>query len=198
MTLPDLLFSPYRQRVLSLLLLHPGQSYHLREIARLTDALPGTLQRELQKLTDAGVLASERVGNQVRYRANTECPIFPELAGILRKTCGLVDVLAQGIAPLADRTTAAFVFGSMASGTARADSDIDLMVIGDVSFAEVVAHTYPLQEILQRQINPKVYTLPEWCHLAQEGGGFVREVLAKPRIRVAGGDALLICAKEGA
>ena len=120
MSLASLLFTDYRRRVLGLLLLHPEQTYHLRELARTTGTTAGTLARELAKLTEAGVLTCQRIGNQAHYAANRECPIFEELASILRKTSGLADVIAEGLAPLAGRIESAFIFGSMASGTAHA------------------------------------------------------------------------------
>lgn len=88
MSLASLLFADYRRRVLGLLLLHPEQSYHLREIARLTGTVAGTLTRELTKLADTGVLTKTRVGNQLQFSANKNCPIFEELTSILRKTSG--------------------------------------------------------------------------------------------------------------
>lgn len=87
--LGTLFFGAYRRQVLGLLLLHPEESFHLREIARITNTQPGTLRRELTQLAEAGVLSRERVGNLVRYRADSECPIYEELRGILKKTAGV-------------------------------------------------------------------------------------------------------------
>ena len=95
--LSSLLFSDYRRRVLGLLLSHPDRSYHVRELARLTGTSAGTLHKELTKLTQGGVLRREAVGNQVRYSADLDCPIFGELASILRKTSGMVDVLVAAL-----------------------------------------------------------------------------------------------------
>lgn len=191
MSLASVLFTDYRGRVLGLLLLHPDQAYHLREIARLTGSSPGTLARELDKLTEAGILNLERVGNQAHYSANRDCPVFEELASVVRKTIGLVDVLAEGLAPLAARIDLAFVFGSMASGKAHAGSDIDLLLIGDVDFADVVAQLHPLQETLGREINPKVYSNAEWAALVNKQSAFVRDVLGKPRLLVMGDEQVL-------
>jgi len=191
MTLASVLFTDYRRRVLGLLLLHPEQRYYLREIARLTGTVPGTLKRELTKLADAGVLNVEKVGNQVHYMANRDCPIFEELASVLRKTSGLVDVLSEGLMPLASLIEVAFVFGSMASGKANTGSDIDLMVIGEASFAEVVARLHPLQDLLGREINPKLYSRAEWQKLVQAQSAFVRDVLSKPRLFVIGNEQSL-------
>lgn len=188
MSLADVLFTDYRRRVLGLLLLHPKRSYHLREIARLTGTVPGTLTRELAKLAKAGVLERQKVGSQVQFSANRACPVYEELASILRKTSGLADVLATALLPLDVDIAAAFVFGSMASGKANTGSDVDVMVIGSVGFAEVVEALYPLQEVLGREINPKVYNSTEWQQLLKEQGAFVRDILSKPRLFVLGSE----------
>lgn len=196
MILASVLFTDYRRRVLGLLLLHPEQRYYLREIARLTGTVPGTLKRELTKLADAGMLNVVKVGNQVHYTANRDCPIFEELASVLRKTSGLVDVLSEGLMPLASLIEVAFVFGSMASGKANTGSDIDLMVIGEVSFVEVVARLHSLQDLLGREINPKLYSRAEWQKLVQAQSAFVRDVLSKPRLFVIGNEQSLTASGE--
>ena len=184
--LAELLFKDYRRRVLGLLLLHPERKYHVREIARLTGKVAGTLHKELSRLEKAGLLIKENVGNQVQYSANRECPIYEELAGILRKTSGLVDVLADALAPLAEKMDTAFVFGSIASGTETTGSDVDLLVIGDVAFSEVVNALYPAQDILQREINPKVYSKEEWNRMNRKKDAFVKQVIARPKLIIVG------------
>lgn len=196
MSLSTFLFSEYRRKVLALLLLQPDEQYHQREIARLTDTISGTLSRELAKMVDAGLLLKVRVGNQMHYRANRNCPIFEELASILRKTDGWLQALAQALQPLADRIKVAFVFGSMASGKASPNSDIDLMVIGDAGFSELITHLYPLQESIGREINPKQYPENEWHKLLQEQGAFVREVMSKPKLFLIGTEHDLESDKE--
>jgi len=145
---------------------------------------------------DAGLLLKVPVGNQMHYRANRDCPIFEELASILRKTSGLTEVLADGLLPLAGRIEVAFVFGSMASGKANAASDVDLLVIGDVGFTELVTELYPLQETLGREINPKVYPKSEWLQLVAEQGAFARQILERPKLFVIGTEHDLIELKE--
>lgn len=177
-----------RQRVLSLLLLHPQIRYHVREIARLTNTAAGSLHRELSKLAKAQVLLREVSSHQVYYQANTNFPVFNELASILRKTSGLADVLATALAPLAEKIEAAFVFGSIARGTENSHSDVDIMIIGEVGFAEVVKALYSAQAILNREINPKVYQRSEWQKLVKSNSGFVEEILSKPKIFIVGND----------
>lgn len=184
--LMELLFGRYRQQALGLLLLHPDEAYHVREVARLTGTSAGTLHKELAKLAQAGLLLREEQGNQVRYRANRDCPIFPELAGVFRKTTGLVEVLADALQPLQGRVKLALVFGSVARGEERAGSDVDVLVVGDAGFSEVVKALHPSQETIGREINPVVMAPSEFGKRIAEGDGLLREVLSNPRLFVIG------------
>lgn len=182
--LTDLLFGSYRKKVLSLLLLHPEATYHVREVARLTSTTPGTLHKELARLAEAGLLLRQTQGNQVRYQANRQCPVFGELASLMRKTTGAAEVVLEAVAPLLP--TLALIFGSVARGTETADSDVDLLLIGDVGFADVVRATYPAQESLGREINPVVHSAAEFQRRAMAGDPFVLDVMANPKIFLIG------------
>jgi len=186
--LSSLLFSDYRRRVLGLLLLHPDRSYHVRELARLTGTSAGTLHKELTKLTQGGVLRREAVGNQVRYSADLDCPIFGELASILRKTSGMVDVLVAALSSVEKDITLAFVFGSVARGEQQSNSDVDVMLVGNLGFADAVQLLHPIQATLQREINPVVYTVDEFRRRAASDDSFIREVLSQPKLFVVGND----------
>ncbi|MCK9366162.1 MAG: nucleotidyltransferase domain-containing protein [Metallibacterium scheffleri] len=185
-TLMDLLFPATRQRVLAQLLLAPEASFHQRELARLTGSHAGTLGRELDKLAEAGLVLRREQGNQVRYQANAQCPLFAELASIFCKTHGMVPALREALAPLAGRIRVALVFGSMARGTQSAGSDIDLLVVGEVGFAELVQALYSVQQALQREINPVLYTAEEFRRRAQGGEAFVRQFLDQPNVFLTG------------
>ena len=190
-TLSSVLFTEYRSRVLGLLLLHPERSYYLREIARLTATVPGTLKREMDKLLEVDLLTVKKVGNQNHYQANRGCPIYEDLSNVLRKTSGLSDVLITALLPLSEKIQSAFVFGSVASGKVNAKSDIDLMLIGEVTYAEVVLLLHPLQEQLGREINPKIYADKEWSKLVKDNGAFVHDVLRKQKLFIIGNEQQL-------
>lgn len=184
----DLLFSAYRRKVLALLLLRPDDELHVREIARLTGVPAGSLHRELRTLTAAGFLERKPFGNQVRYQANRACPIYPELAEIFRKTLGLADLLREALAPLGDQVVAAFVFGSMADGSAQASSDVDLFVVGRATYADVVERLLPLRQRLGREINPVVMTPEDLAAQRASRERFVERVLAGPKVFLKGAE----------
>lgn len=184
----SLLFGTYRKRVLALLLLHPEQSLHVREMARALDKPAGTLLRELNALTAAGVLVRKPVGNQVHFEANRACPIYEELRGILKKTVGVADVLREALAPLAAKIPVAFVYGSVASGEERAGSDLDLMIVAEARFADVIGALAPAQELLRREVNPNLYSALEFSKKVAAGEPFLRRVLAGEKIFIIGGE----------
>lgn len=186
--LAALLFGAHRRAVLARLLLRPEDSPHLRELARATGKPAGTLVRELNALAAAGVLARRRVGNQVHFQADPGCPIYEDLRNILKKTVGVADVLREALAPLAARIRAAFVYGSIARGDERPGSDLDLMVVGEAKFAEVVGALGPAQEALRREVNPSVYPALEFRKKTAAGDPFLKRVLGERRIFVLGGE----------
>lgn len=189
MSASDLLFpNQYRRNVLAFLLMKPKHWVHLRELARLTGASAGTLKKELDALLAAGLLKSQKVGNQTHFSANTEHPVYPELSGLIRKTIGLRDVLADALQPLGDLIKVVFVFGSMASAHENSQSDVDVLVIGDATFGQVVDALYDAQKTLAREINPKVMSSAEWQSKRDQGHTFVKELIAKPKLFVVGAE----------
>lgn len=117
------LFTETQQRVLGLLYGQPERSFYTNEILRSTGMGVGTVKRELERMHKAGILTLRKSGNQHHYQANPECPIYPELIGIVKKTFGLANVIRHVLMPLAESIERAFVFGSVASGKETAHSD---------------------------------------------------------------------------
>ena len=186
--LATLLFGAYRRAVLARLLLRPEESLHVRELARAIGKPAGTLLRELKALATAGVLRSDRVGNQLRFQADPKCPIYEDLRSILKKTVGVADVLREALAPLAPRIRAAFVYGSVARGDERAGSDLDVMVVGDTGFGEVVQALEPARETLRREVNAVVVSALEFGKRLAAGEGFMKDVAAGDKIFILGGE----------
>ncbi|QWT20445.1 nucleotidyltransferase domain-containing protein [Bacillus sp. NP157] len=184
----DALFDGQRQKALAYLYLRDGAPSHVREIARATGTHAGSLHRELARLAEAGLLTRDAQGNQVLYRANPACSVYSELTAIFQKTVGIPAMLRDHLAPLAPLITAAFVFGSTAKGSATPQSDIDVMVIGDVSFRSLVAALHACQTMLTREVNPSLYSHAEFQAKVTAGDTFLCEVIAQPKLFVLGSE----------
>ena len=185
-SLADFLFGAYRRDALALLLMHPEDSYHVRAIARLTGRPANTLYRELGALAEAGLLRRRAQGNQVHYSANPACSIYEELRGIFRKTAGIADVLRAGLAPLGAKIELAFVYGSTATGTERALSDVDVMIVGRLKFADAVGALAAAEESLRREVNPHVYGVREFHAKLAAREPFLTRVVKGPKIFLMG------------
>jgi predicted nucleotidyltransferase len=184
--LSKVLFGQGRRSILALLYGHTDERFYLREIARRAGTGIGATQSELRQLTDAGLIHRVRRGHQVYYQANRENPIFAELKSILAKTSGIRDVLNEGLAPLADRVKLAFVYGSIASGEETESSDVDLMVVGEVSFAEVVSTLSDIESKLGREVNPTVYGPREFREKLAAKNHFLSTVAKEKKLFVIG------------
>ncbi|GAB1385706.1 hypothetical protein MASR1M59_08540 [Melaminivora sp.] len=168
MSLANFLFTPGIQRVLAATLLQPERSFTLQELLRLADSGRGSAQKQVDRLVEVGVLQEEaRRGRQRSIRANTDFVLYPELLSIARKTFALVDPLKEALLPFADSIQSAFVFGSVAKGTDRSSSDIDLIVIGDVPLLTLSEALQRLEQDLCRPINFSLYHAAEWAVLIQ-------------------------------
>ncbi|MDP3909602.1 MAG: hypothetical protein Q8Q14_04355 [Gemmatimonadales bacterium] len=185
-----LLFGSTRREVLALLLGRPDERFYLREILRAAGGGSGAVQRELKQLVEAGLIEREARGRQVYFSANRNAAIFPELQAILEKTAGAVDVLRATLAalPRERHIDVAFVYGSVASGKKSARSDVDVLIVGDVTLADILPAVRAAEARLGREVNPSVYPVKEFRDKVKHGTPFLNRILAGPKLFVVGDD----------
>lgn len=180
------LFGRARRLVLGWLYGHPDEAFYLREIARQTGLTVGSIQGELEQLTAAGLLTRTRQGRQVYFQANQASPVYPEVASLLTKTTGAASVLRAALAALGPRIRVAFLYGSAARNELKAGSDVDVMVVGDVSFGEVVDALSAAEQTLGREVNPSVYPTAEFRQKVKGRHHFLNAVLREPYVLLIG------------
>lgn len=184
MGLLETIFPQVRAEVLRLLFAAPDRELHLRELTRQSGLTLGTLQTEVKKLCGADLLLSRRDGNRRYFRANAEHPLFSDLRQLVLKTAGLHDVLAEALQDVSG-VELAFVFGSLAAGTGKAKSDVDLLIIGEVGLRTLASRLRAAAERLGREINPVTISAAEFIR-ARTTRPFLRDVLAKEKIFIKG------------
>jgi predicted nucleotidyltransferase len=181
-----ILFGKVRRAILALLFTHTDETFYLRQIVRASGYGLGPVQRELRKLADTGIIRRTVRGRQVYFQANPECPIFPELKSLIVKTAGIGDTLRNALAPIAGQIKIAFIYGSLARGEEGPRSDIDLLVVGDSGYSDVVLKLQTAQQTLGREINPTVYPLSEFQTKVRANHHFLASVLESPKIYLIG------------
>lgn len=184
------LFSPVQARLLAILFSDPDRKFQSNELIRLAAAGTGATHRQLQRFSAAGLLTVNTIGSQKFYQANRSSPIFQELRSIVLKTVALGEPLRRALEPLRSEIISAFVFGSMAQGTATDESDVDLMVLSDsLDYSQVFDALQSVEETLGRRINPTVMSREQWTERRRDANSFVSRVAVGPRILVIGDDA---------
>lgn len=188
-SLSEALFTRTQSRVLGLLFGQPDRSFYLLEIVRAAGVGRGSVQRELERLTSAGLIDKRRVGNQVHYQANRNSMVFEELRGLVVKTVGVADVIRTALIPESDTIESAFIYGSIAKNEDHTGSDIDLMVVSDsLEYAQLLSQLAGCEEKLGRAINPIIYTREQFEQKRKETR-FLQRVMEQPRIQLIGKDA---------
>jgi DNA-binding transcriptional ArsR family regulator len=185
--LAELLSSRGRAEIFRLLFGPTRGELHVRELERRTGLSDATVRQELKKLLRLSVVEARRDGNRTYYRANDAHPLYPDIRNLVLKTSGLTDVLREALDGAGD-VELAFVFGSIASNTAKAHNDIDLMVVGTISLRQLSKRLSGLEAKLGREVNPHVLTPEEFAQRAGERDHFITAALKGPRLFVAGGE----------
>lgn len=183
--LSEILSSKVRAEVFRLLFGLNDNALHVREIERRSGFTIGTIQTEMKKLYRLDLVSKRRDGNRLYYSANQQHPVFSEIQALVVKTVGLLDLL-KGALDHQKEIRVAFVFGSLAGGSEKAGSDIDLMVIGDIGLRSLTRLLVGLTENLGREINPYVLTTEEFSHRKSENEHFLNQVLKDSKLFIIG------------
>jgi predicted nucleotidyltransferase len=189
LSLSDALFSKVQGRVLGVLFSNPDRSFYANELFRLAGSGTGAGVRELTKLSNSGLVTVNKIGNQKHYQVNRDTPIFEEVRGIVLKTFGMADVLRQGLMPIADKISVAFIYGSIAKGSDTAKSDVDVMVIGDnIAYPDVYSSLMQAEQQLGRKVSPAIYSKDDVARKLDEGNSFLTRIIAQPKIFLIGSE----------
>ena len=176
----DILFGKTRQVILARLFAEPVESFYLREISRQSSIEDGVKELELKQLVNADLIIRKKDGNRISYSANTAHPIYNELVALVRKTCGVQSMIHHALAPLAEQINLAAIYGSTAKNTDHANSDIDLLVVGELSLAKILEALQPLETAFAREISPRLYHPDDYQQKIKDRQGFLTGIINGP------------------
>ena len=184
--LPDLLGSRLRAKVLGWLFTHADESFFVRQLTAVLGLDSANLSRELARLEKMGLLVSTTSGKQKYYQANQKSPIFNELHSLMVKTVGAVDILRSALETVGKQINIAFIFGSIASRMEDRASDIDVMIIGDISIEDAIDVFSSAEKTLGREVNSVVYPVEEFRQKVKSDHHFVKTVLEGEKVFLIG------------
>ena len=186
------LFTPVQQRVLGLLFGQPDREFQSAELIRLARGGTGAVHRQLQRLANAGLVTVSQHGNQKYYSACRDAPVFSELHGLVSKTVGIVGPLQAALKPVEKKIDLAFVFGSIAKGTERSASDLDLLVVSDtLTYPDTYDLLGEAERTVGRTINPTIFKPAEWRRKRNANDSFAKRIASQPKLFVIGDESAL-------
>jgi len=184
--LDKLFSSKTRVEILRLFLFNAASSFYQRQISSLTNQPIRGVQREVEKLHKIGFIEKSIQGNRIYYKVNRNTPIFEDLKNIFFKSVGIAEALKENLQD--KKIEAAFIYGSYARGQESLLSDIDLMVIGDISSKQLSVLLAKPKTELMREINYAVFSLNEFIGKAAKKDHFINSVLSDKKIFIIGSE----------
>jgi len=177
--------SRIRAKALGWFYTHTDESFFVRQLATILNEDSTNLSRELSYLEKTSILSSERKGNLKLFKANLQCPFYSEMKGLVQKTVGVFGEIKSALGTLPG-IKYAFIFGSYAKGEENAQSDIDLIVVGDVDIDSIDERMTGLEKKLGRSINYLTFDEREFSRKRRKRDGFIMEVLKDKKIMLIG------------
>ena len=177
--------SKIRRDLLALFFSNPSQRYYLRQLERTLGYSAGNIRRELLKFQKDDLFITERAGNLLYYSLNTEHPLFEELKSIVFKTVGIEGAIKKILLQF-KKIEYAFIYGSFATRSEKASSDIDLMIIGNPDTSTLNEKIAKLEKKIDREINLTLYSASEYKKRKKSKSGFMMELLRNPKIMLIG------------
>lgn len=183
--LEAIISSRTRVKLLTLFLLNPEKEYYIREIVRMTQENYNAVRRELANLEQFGLITGQKKGNQQYYTVNRSFFLYDELQKIVLKTEGVTGILTDHLAQLRG-IECLFIYGSWARGTAGAQSDIDLFIVGDIDENDLIPLVHSCEKAIGREVNYTLMRGAEFSQRKKSGDPFVRNVTDEPKIMITG------------
>lgn len=187
MFLAKLFLSQTRAEILSVLFDGSAQRLHMRDLERRGSVTIGSIQKEVNKLKGLDLIKAEPDGNRLYYSANTDHPIYQELCGLVLKTSGFIEELKEALINI-EGIKCAFIFGSIAHGSEKAHSDVDLIVIGDIKLRQLTPTLKQISNKIEREINPHIYSLPTFKEKMARNDHFLKSVMKNDIRYLVGGE----------
>lgn len=179
--------SKTRLNLLAWLIMHPGESFYIRQLASILGQFPSPIIRELRKLEKLGLVTAESRANARFFSINEHSPLFPELQSLILKTVGVGEEIRKSLKNFQE-ILFAFIYGSFAAGEAGPQSDIDLLIIGEVPPKELTITIRKIEMKIKREIQFSVFPFREFQSKLKAGNPFLNQVAKSPKIMLMGSE----------
>jgi hypothetical protein len=181
------LFTRTQRQVLGLMFGYPERSFYANEVVRKAGVGTGSVQRELARLAECGLLTVTRIGNQKHFQANPHNPIYPEVRSIVLKTFGALDLLRAGLLGLSGTIHLAWVYGEDLRSPQFQNGEIKLLLVADgLEYTDLASDLTEVENRIGRTLAPLLFSVEAFRRLTAEGDETLRAILRQPGIAIIG------------
>ena len=185
MDISSIFKSKTRKELFKLYFTNPEGEHYLRELERLLDTPVSMIRKELIRLEQEGIFLSQKKGNRTYYSLNKSYPLFSELKSIVFKTVGVEGALKQSLAKIKG-IELTFIYGSFATKSENAASDIDLFIMGNVNEDQLIREVKKAEDGFKREINYTLYTREEFKKKKARKDSFILDLIENPKVFLIG------------
>ena len=175
--------SKITRKILNLFFLNQKERFYINELAKLLKEDPSNIHKKLTELKKEGILSDEFSGKERYFFLNPKYPFLKEYRKIILKGFGFEKILKERLSKLKG-VSSAYIFGSYAQNRLSLESDIDLLVIGDVDSLKLQKTLSDIQRFSGREINPVELTEEEFEKRKKENDSFLEDVFSKKYIKI--------------
>jgi hypothetical protein len=174
--------SQTQAELLARLYLRTGETWTLASLARELGVSSSTLHAEVERLEDAELITSSRIGRIRVLHANADHPLYLPLMEILNYVYGPRAVIVDVFGRIPD-ISRLMIFGSWAARHTGIEGhvphDIDVLVVGDVDRGVVYAAADRAQEQIGMPVDTVIASDRRWDTAAD---ALIRQIKASPVI----------------
>lgn len=186
----NVVLHPTNSPLLSLLYQRADECFYMTEMMGLLDMGSRTIQKGLKDLTRAGLIMKVKRSGHTFYQANKEYEFFPVTQSFIMQTAtkAYPAAIRSALKPLRSKIQTAFIFGSAARNEIQMGSDIDVLIVGDVTHGDVVPRLKKYEDKLHREINSVILSPADFRTEFKKGNHFLNTVIAGAK-KILVGDA---------
>ena len=184
--LEDIITSKVRVKILELFFSNLTEMYHVRGIVREIDEEINAVRRELERMENVGILKKEPRGNRIYYFIRNDYPMFGDLLSVIAKSTGLGKSILDSKSKLGKISFVMFSGKFARSKPRKNESEVDVLVVGEVVLPELASIVRSFESKLGREINYTVMTREELDYRKKRRDPFLQSIFLGSRVMIIG------------
>lgn len=168
--------------ILLFFVLQPHEKAYLTQIMDATGKALIQVQRTLKRLIETGLIQKSTHYKRTYYQADLKHVAYEEIRNLIIKAKIFSDQLESDLKNIKDKIDYGFIYGSLAKGTNTLKSDIDIFLIGNLTYESASPFLFNLSRELVQEVNAIIFTPQEFSKELKAKNVFISNVIQEQKI----------------